>query len=258
MFQNEENNTNSDIEHLQKLIEKYEDKNGLKGFFEVLYTSSESQDEMGFVSLEKVKSLMNDYFSSEQLEYFNQKAPKQKYRTNFDIEFQEYSKYRKLKSLFDKLLLEFSDEYVSANLDYDYLLKDLKRSQRVSSNYVEIYISYIESGLVPPPEVLLDIQGKFKEFVDSKGQLEMEVSFFGSKKKNKGGYSSAKFKDSVYEDFDDLWSGYELMNQLDQMPKKYTKKEVANDFIKSRGLATDLDNFIRQFNRYLKVTKRDK
>lgn len=105
---------------------------------------------------------------------------------------------------------------------------------------------YIDSGIYPPPEVLLALDECLGLYMDLNGKVELEEVFFGQKKRGLGNFSARKQKDDIYETmlFDIL-----LNKVVD--PKK-SREEIAEKLIISYNLNNDVDSFLRGFRRYLK------
>lgn len=105
---------------------------------------------------------------------------------------------------------------------------------------------YIDSGIYPPPEVLLALDECLGLYMDLNGKVELEEVFFGQKKRGLGNFSARKHKDNVYESM-----LFEIsLNKLEH-PKK-SREEIAEKFIISHNLNNDVDSFLRGFRRYLK------
>ncbi len=58
------------------------------------------------------------------------------------------------------------------------------------------FFLWVRYGLYPPPELLLGLADAFANYLDQKGEGELEVQFFGAKIKRAGNYARRSDKDS--------------------------------------------------------------
>lgn len=105
---------------------------------------------------------------------------------------------------------------------------------------------FIESGIYPPPEVLLAIDECLNLYMDLGGKIELEEVFFGTKKSGVGNYSARQKNDEVYKEMLITIA----LNKVSDSNNSLA--EIAEELINSNNLNNDVDSFLRGFRRYLK------
>lgn len=81
--------------------------------------------------------------------------------------------------------------------------KDRNLSARLDDEPVGIYRTYMEMGLIPPPEVLLVIDSMLETYFSHRGDLSLEDVFFGKSKRGVGNFAArhSKKHDGFYSTF---------------------------------------------------------
>jgi hypothetical protein len=105
---------------------------------------------------------------------------------------------------------------------------------------------FIDSGIYPPPEVLLAIDECLNLYMDLGGKIELEEVFFGTKKSGVGNYSARQKNDEVYKEMLITIA----LNKVSDSNNSLA--EIAEELINSNNLNNDVDSFLRGFRRYLK------
>jgi hypothetical protein len=100
---------------------------------------------------------------------------------------------------------------------------------------------FVEMGFYPPPEVLLALNEQYQTYLHARGKLTLEEACFGPAKKKIGNHSAR-----LHNESDDFPFALEL---LAIRSKKRSRIEIAEEYLRKRGVDTDADSFLRNWRR---------
>ena len=69
------------------------------------------------------------------------------------------------------------------------------------SNPIETFLSYVNYGQYPPPELLIMLSKAFELYYLAKGDISLEQAFFGNPKQRKGTGAEQADKDNLFKEF---------------------------------------------------------
>lgn len=136
-----------------------------------------------------------------------------------------------LKRDWNKIPQEYFQRHISATLpNTNY------------TNTAEMFVGELNSGRIPPLEVLVSIAKCFSLYFEAEGDLTLESVFFGKPIKKKGNYARRRYGDSLYTHFHDLCKRntilQESLNNIDINYPIPGMEEFAANFL----LNTDISN----------------
>tara|TARA_B110000879_G_C11064574_1_gene468080 strand:+ start:117 stop:1019 length:903 start_codon:yes stop_codon:yes gene_type:complete len=110
------------------------------------------------------------------------------------------------------------------------------------TNTAEMFVGELNSGRIPPLEVLVSIAKCFSLYFEAEGDLNLESVFFGKPIKKKGNYARRRYRDSLFANFHDLYKRdtrlRESLNNNDKNHYKLAMEEFSANFL----LNTDISN----------------
>lgn len=114
---------------------------------------------------------------------------------------------------------------------------------RIYTNTAEMFVGELNSGRIPPLEVLVSIAKSFSLYFESEGNLNLESVFFGETS-----YARRRYKNSIYAHFHDLYkldAGLqESVKSIDIKYSKLSMEYLAADFLYGMDISnalTDID-----------------
>jgi hypothetical protein len=147
--------------------------------------------------------------------------------------------------------------------------------QKSHKTPLKAFLTQMENGFYPPPEILLTIADSFNIYFMSEGEVGLEEAFFGLPKKGIGNYSARL---SAFDKYKKFYVAYRL-RLLFKDKKKISLTKFAEDYFYNKinpifeGLqdsdgseliiynenhneGIDIDNFLRGFRRWRKALKK--
>jgi hypothetical protein len=124
--------------------------------------------------------------------------------------------------------------------------------ERIASTPIEALAAYVESGLYPPPELLLVLRTTFESYIGARGEIDLEEAFFGPPKRKAGNYAARRT--ASYDE--GRWALEILSSTRD---KTRTDIEVAEEIVAREGLTIDPESLLRRARkRWSRVEKPEK
>lgn len=147
-------------------------------------------------------------------------------------------------------LIDETKQLVWGNLYGDRSLSKRSNLSINEDNPLSLMANLIRQGNQPPTELLLVFLEIYDEYIDSKGKLDLEEAFHGSRLSGVGNYS-ARYKKEL------LKTDTEITMYLGKLHKK-SQDEIASEYVKDKpGL--DEQTFLRRARKRNKIkTKTDK
>jgi hypothetical protein len=131
--------------------------------------------------------------------------------------------------------------------------------RKTSSSPLGCFLTLIDFGFYPPPEILLAIANGFDAYFSAGGQLELEEIFFGKPLRGHGNFSNRKRTGERYLSFHFHSSLGHLKAKKDGK-KAPTLEQSAenwlNDEIFGSQVEVDVDSFLRGYRRWRKNNRR--
>lgn len=131
----------------------------------------------------------------------------------------------------------------------------LLKEERDRSDYylpLDYFMSSIEKGQYPPPEILLAINACFEHYFECKGEKSLDEIFFYGKHKKKSSPAFIKAKIQNYMLFDFLYAGFESLQ--DDKIKGKSLVEKAEIYLKTfNDNDIDPETFLRGYRRWKKI-----
>lgn len=146
-------------------------------------------------------------------------------------------------------LEEFNFNWSLLEAEYKLLGDDTpftRDSQNQGSSYssaLSEFLSAVELGMYPRPEVMLALSDCFQFYYDSAGKVDLEQVFFGKLKRGVGNEAAKIRSNDKY---------IKLAIALYFNEDNRSKKELAEDVINELGLSDSPESLIRQYNRQIK------
>jgi hypothetical protein len=106
---------------------------------------------------------------------------------------------------------------------------------------------FMEFGIYPPPELLLQITKIYESYIGQKGSKDLEESFYGKPIKGLGNYSGRKAKSRDVS----------FLDALLQVETKSSQFQVAEEYLSNIGSDEDPEHLLRKLRRH-KAKCRDK
>lgn len=112
------------------------------------------------------------------------------------------------------------------------------------------FLSYIEGGYYPPPDVLLAISKCFSSYLKAQGNMSLDEAFFGQTYGKRKSYAYKNFKDGSS-------SEYVLFDKWFRLQENVSQAKAAEEFLSRYlpGTDIDVDSFLRNYRRYLSGQK---
>lgn len=143
-------------------------------------------------------------------------------------------------------------EYTWRKLEREYEVID--RLKHSSDNPLVSFEYLVESGFYPPPEILLAIRLCIRRYLDAKGDISLDESFFGLPHKKRSSYAYNKAKPWKHFDFYFFWVyrdefiGHNLKGlSLEKRAELYLENTRYSD----TNAGSDVDSFLRSYRRWL-------
>jgi len=105
---------------------------------------------------------------------------------------------------------------------------------------------FMEFGIYPPPELLLQISELYEEYMLNAGKIDLEESFYGKPIKGIGNFSGREAKKEDVKFLDTMI----YIEGIGNNKKKRSQYEIAEEYLRTKGSDEDPEHLLRKLRRY--------